>query len=147
MKRRRQLFIILGGLLLLAVLTLPGTSLESWLPQQPSAALQNTQAGPYAVTLQVAPDPPTVGHNIELTLQIVQSGSHRLISHATVTVNATMQEMDMATAASMAYEVPQSPGLYHVQTQLSMRGAWTIDVAIARPSMPTEHAQFTLTAQ
>ena len=147
MKRRRQLFIVLGGLLLLVVITLLGSSLESWIPQQPSAAIQNTQAGPYAVTLQVAPNPPTVGHNVELTLQIVQSASHRLISHATLTVNATMQEMDMGTAVSTASESPQSPGLYHVQTQLSMRGAWTIDVAIARPGVPTKHAQFTLTAQ
>jgi hypothetical protein len=145
MVRRRQLFIVLGGLLLLGLMTLFGSSLESWLPTQASADIQSAQAGPYTVTLQVNPNPPSAGQTAELSLLLVATASRQLVSHAQVTINSAMADMIMGSEVAQAKEF--SPGRYRAQADFSMRGAWLVSVTIALPHVAPAQVQFSVVAR
>jgi len=145
MKRRRQLFILLVGLFLLGLVTWLGSSLEAWLPMKTSPTTQSAQAGPYALTFQVAPNPPKPGSTADLSVQVVDSSTRQLVSHVHVVISDAMADMDMGTETATAREV--SPGIYHMQAHFAMRGSWLIDVTISLAGQATEHAQFSVSAQ
>ncbi|GER88035.1 hypothetical protein KDW_21970 [Dictyobacter vulcani] len=144
MKRRKLLIVVLGiGFLIL--ITFLGTSLESLIPHPPTAAVQVEQAGPYQVTLQVSPNPPSVTNPANLSLQVVKKASGQLVSNARVTLSSAMQTMDMGTEELVAQ--PQSPGNYHAQAHFSMSGPWQLRVQISETGTPAASTTFDVTAR
>src|SRR2546429_322176 len=96
--RRRQLLILVLGFASLIAITFIGTSIESIVAfLHPTNSIQKAQAGPYQVTLQVTPNPPSITRPVHLTLQIVRSSTQQLLTNAHVSVESNMEAMDMGT--------------------------------------------------
>ncbi|GCE26711.1 hypothetical protein KDA_21950 [Dictyobacter alpinus] len=133
------------GIGFLIVVTFLGTSLEALIPRKPTAPVQVAQAGPYQVTLQVSPNPPSINQPANLSLQIVKKASGQLVSNARVILASSMQSMDMGTEEIVARS--QSPGLYQAQAHLSMGGSWQLHVQITVPGSPAATTNFDITTQ
>jgi hypothetical protein len=73
MKRRRLLIIIIG-IRLLVLLTSLATSLDTFFPPKPTAAVQIANVSPYQITLSVAPNPPNTAKPATLSFQIATIG-------------------------------------------------------------------------
>jgi len=139
--RRRQLLILVLGFSLLIAITFVGTSIESIVAfLHPTNAIQKAQAGPYQITLQVTPNPPSTTGPANLTLQIVNSATQQLLTNAHVSVESDMESMDMGTDRVNATQ--QSAGTYLARVQLIMSGIWQVKVVIAIPGKKTESAVF-----
>src|SRR5690348_4271304 len=109
-QRKRRLLILLLGLGLLIAITLLGSSLESLIPHRPSAPVQTVQGGPYQVTLQVTPNPPSLSQQADLSLQIVRRATRQLVTTARVEIEITMETMDMGSSRLPATQ--QNNGSY-----------------------------------
>ena len=142
---RRNLLIVALGITFLIVMTVIGTLLDTIVPRRPSAPVQTAQAGPYQVTLQVSPNPPPSNQAANVSLQIVQSKSQQLVTNAHVTLENSMETMDMGTDHLVAQM--QSPGIYQAQIHLPMSGAWSIRVNITQPGQAPQSTTFEVTAQ
>jgi len=144
--RRRQLLILVLGFGSLIAITLIGTSIESIVAFfHPTNSIQKAQAGPYQITLQVTPNPPSITRPAHLTLQIVHSATQQLLTNAHVSVKSNMEAMDMGTDRVDASQ--QSDGTYLVRLQFTMSGIWQVRVVIAIPGKKTESAVFVIAAQ
>jgi YtkA-like len=141
---RRKLLILFLGILFLILLSWLGTSLTEILPARPSAQVQTAHAGPYQITITVDPNPPSPAKPATLTLQIVHSSTQQLVTNARVSVETTMETMDMGTDVVNAQS--QSNGTYHVPIQLAMDGPWQVRVLVAVPGAQTESATFEVIA-
>jgi YtkA-like len=142
---RRNLLIVALGITFLIAMTVIGTLLDTIVPRRPSAPVQTAQAGPYQITLQVSPNPPPADQPANVSLQIVQSESQQLVTDAHVTLEDSMETMDMGTDHLTAQM--QSPGIYQAQIHLLMSGPWAIHVSITQPGQPTQSTTFEVTAQ
>ncbi len=145
MSRRRRLLILLFGLGCLFAITLLGSSLEALIPRPASSPTQVQQAGLYQVTLQIAPNPPSLSQPATLTLQIVRSDTRQLLTDARVEIAATMEGMLMDDVKLNA--VGQRDGTYQARFQFSMSGAWDLHVSIIVAGKATETATFSVTAK
>ncbi|HEY4033785.1 MAG TPA: FixH family protein [Ktedonobacteraceae bacterium] len=144
--RRRQLLILVLGLGSLIAITFVGTSIESIVAfLHPTNAIQQAQAGPYQITLQVIPNPPATTGPTNLMLQIVHSATQQLFTNAHVSVESDMESMDMDTGRINASQ--QSAGTYLARVQFAMSGIWQVKVVITIPGKPTESATFEIAAQ
>ena len=138
---RRKLLILFLGLGSLIAITFIGTGLESIIAiLHPTNSIQQAQAGPYQVTLQVNPNPPSTTGPADLTLQIVHSATQQLVTNAHISLENNMESMDMGTDRVNASQ--QSNGTYLAHTQFSMSGIWQVRVAIAIPGQQTERTVF-----
>jgi hypothetical protein len=137
---RRKLLILFLGILFLILLSWLGTSLTEILPARPSSQVQTAHAGPYQITITVDPNPPSPAKPATLTLQIVHSSTQQLVTNARVSVESTMETMDMGTDVVNAQS--QSNGTYHVPIQFAMDGPWRVRVLVAVPGAQTESAIF-----
>lgn len=137
---RRKLLILFLGILFLILLSWLGTSLTEILPARPSSQVQTAYAGPYQITITVDPNPPSPAKPATLTLQIVHSSTQQLVTNARVSVESTMETMDMGTEIVNAQS--QSNGTYHVAIQFAMDGPWRVRVLVAVPGAQTESAIF-----
>src|SRR5215470_17047849 len=115
MHQRRNVLVILLGLVGLFAITLIGSNLESILPQHATAANQVVQAGPYQITLLVSPNPPNTTDPANLTIQIVKKATEQLVTNATVLLVDSMETMNMGTSQNQARL--QNDGTYLAQLQ------------------------------
>ncbi len=101
-----------------------------------------TQAGPYRLTTQLAPDPPRQGAN---TLRVAVEGAEGKVEAARVRVGASMPAMGaMAAMRAEAEVAEEAPGVYRAEFDLPMSGSWTLDVEVAAPAGSAE-ASYRLT--
>ncbi len=142
---RRKLLILALGIAFLIIMAWAGTVLTEIIPGRPSAQVQSVQAGPYKVTLQVDPNPPSSSRPTTLTFQIVHNDSQQLVTNARVTVESNMETMDMGTNPADAHI--QSNGLYRVPVQFLMSGPWQVQVLISVSGARAASAVFEVTAR
>ena len=141
---RRKLLIVFVGILFLILISWLGTTLTEILPARPSAQVQTAQAGSYHVTMRVDPNPPPIGTAATLTFQIVHSSTQQLVTNAHITVESSMEEMDMGTDVANAQS--QTNGMYLVPVQFDMNGTWRIRVVVAVSGVKIESATFEVVA-
>jgi YtkA-like len=141
---RRKLLILALGVFLLILISWLGTTLTEILPSRPSSQVQTASAGPYQVTIRVDPNPPSPSKPATLAIQIVHSSTQQLITNARVSIESSMETMDMGTDVANAQA--QSNGMYHVQVQFAMNGPWQVRVLVTVPGAKTESATFEVTA-
>ncbi|MBA2394175.1 MAG: FixH family protein [Ktedonobacteraceae bacterium] len=141
---RRKLLILGLGILFLILLSWLGTSLTEILPARPSAQVQTAQAGPYQITVRVDPNPPVPAKPATLILQIVHSSTQQLVANAYVSVESSMETMDMGT--DVIHAQSQSDGTYHVPIQFAMDGSWRVKVLVAVSGAKTESTTFDVIA-
>jgi hypothetical protein len=142
---KRKFLVLALGISFLILMAWIGTFLSSIVPRQATAQVQQAQAGPYLLTLQVDPNPPPITRPATLALQIQQQDTQQVIKNAHVQFESNMEAMDMGTALVQAQE--QKNGLYLAQVHFSMSGEWQIRVRIDVAGKKTEQAVFTITAQ
>ena len=133
------------GIGLLLLVTTIATSLNSIFPSKPTAAVQIAHAGPYEITLNVNPNPPGATQPATLSLQIVQSDTHQLVSGAHVALSISMLTMDMGTEAITAHA--KSPGIYEAQAQFPMGGTWEVHLTISKAGYTTASTSFDVTSK
>ncbi len=143
MHRRRNVFVLLLGLGFLFIITMLGSNLETFLPQHPTAANQIVQTGPYQITLLVSPNPPHTTDPTNLTIQIIKTSTHQLVTNATVVLENNMRVMDMGTGRDQAKL--QDDGSYLAHLAFTMGGPWQVRVLVTVPGTPTFSAIFEVT--
>jgi len=121
-----------------------GTILSSAVPRTPTPQQQVARVGPYQVSLLVDPNPPLITQPATLSIQIVSRDSLQPVTNARVTLENTMETMDMTDQASAQ---KQDNGVYVVHAQLSMSGPWKVLIHIAVPGTQTQSVSFEVTAQ
>jgi YtkA-like protein len=143
---RRGLLAIALGIAFLILMIWIGTFLDSAVPHGVSAQVQTAQAGPYHVTLQVNPNPPTTTQAATLSIQVLLNASRQPVTNARVTLLSNMQSMDMGIDQ---VEAPsQGNGMYLATVQFAMSGPWRVQVVISLPGeTQTASAVFEVTAQ
>ena len=122
-----------------------GTTLDTIIPHRPTAQIQTAQAGPYSLVLRVDPNPPLITQPATLSLQVQQQKTQQPVSNAQITVESSMETMDMGTDRVNAQA--QNNGNYLAHAQFSMSGPWQVRVIVAVPGAKTESAIFEVTAQ
>lgn len=143
---KRKLLVLLLGIGCLMVITWVATVVPDQITfTRPSASIQTAQAGPYQVTLQVDPNPPSTNRPAILSLQVVRQDTKQLVDNAHITLVSSMETMDMGTDYATAQ--PQSDGSYQAHVQFSMSGPWQLHVAIAVPGAGVQSVNFEITAQ
>ena|SRR5436305_9872952 len=145
MHRRRNVLVILLGLGFLFVITLLGSSLETFLPHSPTAANQVAEVGPYQITLLVSPNPPHITDPANLVIQIVKKNTRQLVTNATVVLENNMQAMDMGTERDQAKL--QDDGSYLAHLPFTMSGRWQVRVLVTVLGAQMLNATFEVTAQ
>ncbi len=142
---RRNLLVVLLGLAFLLLLTWVGTILVDIIPHRVTAPIQTAQAGPYQITLQVNPNPPSVTQPAALTVHILTNSSQQPLTNAHVTLESSMQSMDMGTDSTTAQA--QNDGTYLAHLQFVMGGSWQVKVIITLPGKQPTNAVFVITSQ
>ena len=94
---KRSLLIIALGVAFLILITWIGTFLTSFIPYPATAQIQTRQAGPYQVTLHVDPNPPPITRSATLSIQVLLNTSQQPVTNAHVTLESSMETMDMGT--------------------------------------------------
>ena len=142
---RRSLLIIALGVAVLVFVTWLGTIATNEIPHAPTAPVQVKQAGPYSITLQVAPNPPPTSGPATLSFQVLLSQSQQPASNLHITLQSNMQEMGMAIDQVQAS--PHGNGLYLASVQFPMSGLWQVQVTITSPGTPSATTTFEITTQ
>ena len=142
---KRGLLAIVIGITFLILMTWLGTIITTVVPHRTTAQVQTTQAGPYSVTLQVNPNPPSISRPATLSIQVQLSATHQPVSNAHVTLASDMETMDMGTDHEEAHS--SGNGMYLAHVQFSMSGPWAVQVAISSPGTSTAIAMFEVSAQ
>ncbi|WP_376795341.1 FixH family protein [Thermogemmatispora sp.] len=142
---RRNLLVILLGLLFLALLTWLGGLVANITPTSSEPGAQQARAGPYEVTLQLSPNPPLSSQPSTIVLRIVETANGSLVNDARVQIEGTMPEMNMGLPTVSAR--PGNDGLYRARLQFVMGGLWQLRVLIQRSTSPNVIALFQLTAR
>lgn len=137
---KRGLLVIAIGITFLILMTWLGTIITNIVPHRTTAQVQTTQAGPYSVTLQVNPNPPSISQPATLSIQVQLSTTHQPVSNAHVTLASNMETMDMGTDHEEARS--SDSGKYIAHVQFSMSGPWAVQVAISSLRTPTAIAMF-----
>ena len=107
--------------------------------------MQTAQAGPYQVTLQVSPNPPSITQPATLSIQVLARTSQQPVPNARVTLESDMETMDMGTEQANARS--QGDGTYLASVQFSMSGPWQIRVLVAMPGAQPASATFEVSTQ
>jgi hypothetical protein len=143
---KRKLLILLLGVGCLIVITWVAAVVPDQITlKRPSASIQTAQAGPYQVTLQVAPNPPQTTSPATLSLQVVRQDTKQLVNNARITLASSMETMDMGTDYTTVQK--QSDGSYQAHVQFVMSGPWQLHVSIAAPGASLQSVNFEVTAQ
>jgi YtkA-like len=142
---RRNLLVVLLGLAFLLLLTWAGSVLVDIIPHRVTAPVQTAQAGPYQITLQVNPNPPSITQPAALTVQILTNSSQQPLTNVRVTLESNMQSMDMGTDSTTAQA--QNNGSYLAHVQFAMSGSWQVKVIVSMLGQQPANAIFVITAQ
>ena len=141
--KRKLLVLALGFGFLIAVSWFGGL-MSNAVSHKPTAAVQTAQAGPYQITLQVDPNPPSETQPATISIQVANA-SRQAVTDAQVFVDSTMEAMDMGTVRNEAHA--QGNGVYRAQVQFAMGGPWGLLVSVHRPGQKTVSTTFQVTAQ
>ena len=147
---RRGLLTIALGIAFLILVTWLGTVVTNIVPHNPTAPVQEKQAGPYSVTLQITPNPPPITQPATLSLQVRLSSSQQPATNLRIALQSNMETMDMGIDSEQAH--PQGNGLYLASIQFPMSGLWQVQVTIISSASPLQGTQlatttFEITAQ
>jgi hypothetical protein len=143
---KRKLLILLLGIGCLIIITWVAAVVPDQITlKRPDASEQTAQAGPYRVTLQVHPNPPSPANPATLSLQVVRQDTKQVVNNAHVTLASSMETMDMGTDYTTARF--QSNGSYQAQVQFGMSGPWQVHVVITAPGASLQSVNFEVTAR
>ena len=143
---KRGLLVIALGVAFLILITWIGTFLTSFIPYPATAQIQTKQAGPYHVTLHVDPNPPPITRSAMLSIQVLLNTSQQPVTNAHVTLESSMETMDMGTDRTEAQS--QGNGTYLATVQFSMSGPWRVQAVVFMPNgTKSFSAMFEVTAQ
>ena len=142
---RRNLLILVLGIMFLILITALGTIITTIVPSHVTAQVQTAQAGPYQITLQTDPNPPLITQPAILSLQVLAKSSQQPVTGARVTLASDMVAMGMGIDQVDAR--PQGNGTYLASVQFPMSGLWRIGVTIAVSGATSASASFEVTAQ
>lgn len=142
---RRNLLVVGLGIIFLILITALGTIITTIVPRRATAQVQNAQAGPYQITMQVDPNPPLIAQPATLSLQVLMVSSQQPVTRARVTLESDMVAMDMGTDQVDASS--QGNGTYLASIQFPMSGLWRIQVIVAVPGTSSASATFEVTVQ
>ena len=137
---KRGLLAIAAGIVFLILMTGLGTIITTVVAHRTTEQSQTTQAGPYSVTLQVNPNPPSIDRPAALSIQVLLSATKQPVSNARVTLASNMETMDMGTDHQDARS--SGNGMYLASVQFPMSGPWSVQVAISAPTTPSAIAMF-----
>src|SRR5712691_173391 len=126
---RRSLLVIALGITFLILITWLGSIITNIVPHRVTAQVQTVQAGPYSITMQVNPNPPPITQPATLSIQVLDSTSQQAVTNAHVTLESSMETMDMGIDSANAHS--QGNGTYLATVQFSMSGPWQIRVIVA----------------
>lgn len=143
--KRKQFFVLALGATFLIVLTWLGTFATTYVAPQMTAQIQTVQVGPDDVTLRVDPNPPSISQPATLSIRVSRHTSHQPLQHAQVTLDGTMETMEMGTTEVKA--AGEGAGMYVARMPFTMSGPWQVQVLIAVAGQPLLNAVFTVTAQ
>ena len=142
---RRNILVVVLGLTFLVLITWLGSVAVDIIPRPATAQVQTAQAGPYQITVQVNPNPPSITQPTTLSIHIFIHSTQQPIMNARVTLQSDMETMDMGTDHTDAHM--QSDGTYLAQVQFTMSGTWQVQVFVAVPGQQTVSASFEITAR
>src|SRR5438105_7226351 len=142
---RRNLLVVVLGITFLILITWLGTIITTIVPHRVTAQVQTAQAGPYQITIQVNPNPPLLTQPATLSIQLVLISTQQPVSNARITLEDTMETMDMGTDTANARS--QENGTYVATVQFTMSGPWQIRVIVEVPGAKTLNTTFEVTAQ
>ncbi|MBE3559676.1 MAG: FixH family protein [Ktedonobacteraceae bacterium] len=142
---RRRLLILALGVGFLIITTWLATMLNEVIPYRSTTHIQTAQAGPYQITLQVDPNPPLPTQPAVLTLRVARSSSQQPVTQARVTLDSSMETMDMSNEHAEAQLLPD--GTYQARVQFSMSGPWQVRVSVVESGQQVQHVVFEITAQ
>ena len=143
---KRSLLIIALGVAFLILITWIGTFLTSFIPYPATAQIQTRQTGPYQVTLHVDPILPPITRSEVLSIQVLLNTSQQPVTNARVTLESSMETMDMGTDRTEAQS--QGNGIYLATVQFSMSGPWRVQAVVSLPEgTKSFSAMFEVTAQ
>jgi YtkA-like len=142
---KRNLVVIVVGIMFLILMTWIGTTVTEVLPHQLTPQTQTAHTASYQLTLQVDPNPPPITRPTTLTLQVAKSGTQEAVTDARVVFESSMETMDMGTDRLDAQS--QGNGLYRAQVQFSMNGYWRVRTLITEGGKKMEVAVFEITVQ
>jgi YtkA-like len=143
---KRGLLVIALGVTFLILITWIGTIITTAVPHRVTAQVQTAQAGPYQVTMQVNPNPPSITQPATLSIQMLENKSKQPVTNAQITLESNMTTMEMGTAPAEAKS--QGNGAYLAHVQFSMSGPWQVQVLISMPGEThTYSAVFEVSAQ
>lgn len=143
--RRNMLILALGiGFLVLTASFGMFISRIDDTPRQTNPSTQKKQVGPYDITLQVSPNPPSVSNPATITIQIVRTETRQLVTNAQVHITSEMEEMNMGTTQSETKL--QKNGTYATSIQFPMSGSWLLYVRIEVPGASSQNTSFEVTS-
>jgi hypothetical protein len=143
---KRGLLVIALGVTFLILITWIGTIITTAVPHRVTAQVQTAQAGPYQVTMQVNPNPPSITQPATLSIQMLENKSKQPVTNAQITLESNMTTMEMGSAPAEAKS--QGNGAYLAHVQFSMSGPWQVQVLISMPGEThTYSAVFEVSAQ
>lgn len=142
---QRKFLVLAVGVGFLVVMTWLGTIITSVVPQHPTAQTQSARTASFQVTLQVNPNPPPITRSTAVTLQVINAATGQRVANAQVSMEYSMQTMDMGTERVVAQS--QHDGLYFAQFQFSMSGPWQVRTLITVPGKEAEDTAFDITVQ
>lgn len=142
---KRRLIILALGITFLVAMTWIGTVLTAIIPSRPTAQVQTMQVGSYQITLQVDPNPPLITRPSTVLVQIVHQETRQLVKNARVTVENSMETMDMGTDRATAQL--QANGVYTTPVHFSMSGPWQVRILVVMPGTAPFSADFDVTVQ
>jgi YtkA-like protein len=142
---RRNVLVVVCGLAFLVLMTWLGSVVVDIIPRPATAQMQTAQAGPYQITVQVNPNPPSITQPTALSIRISLRSTQQLVTNAHVSLQSVMETMDMGTDHANASM--QSDGSYLAHVQFTTSGAWQVQVFVAVPGQQTVSAAFEITAR
>jgi hypothetical protein len=142
---RRKLLVLAFGVTFLIIMTWIATFMTSYVPSHTTAQMQTAQAGPYQITLSIEPNPPLIARPAALSFQVSRTDTQQLVTNARITLESSMETMDMGTDRASAQV--QSNGVYLAHVQFSMSGPWQVRVLVAVPGAQIQSTIFEITVQ
>ncbi len=136
---RRRALLVVGAVVVVLFFAGVGELASSFIPHTtPAFANGRTQqAGDFALTLQLSPNPPKVSSTPTTQVSIsVQAKDGQALTGAQVDVSLVMLTMDMGANDTIAQELPNGSGAagqYQARVAFLMPGAWQVTIRVTSP--------------
>lgn len=94
----------------------------------------NGDSGPFNVYLILSPTPPTPNVPVHFSLLLLQRGTSRAVTTATVILEPSMPGMEMPGVTRQRFLQAQGqPNRYELDVPLTMEGQWRFNITIVDP--------------